>query len=197
MLDQSNELAAWDRDHFFHPSTHMGTHARGEIADPHHGRRRRRHRLGQRRHDAASTPSPASIASMSAMAARRSPTPSPRRRTNLAYYHAYVGHGTEASITLAKMIIDRAPKGMSRVYFGLSGSDANETNIKLDLVLQQCARPAGEEEDHLALARLSRLGRDDRLADRARRSSTTPSTCRARRSCTPRRPITSAAPTAR
>ncbi|TIQ61339.1 MAG: aminotransferase class III-fold pyridoxal phosphate-dependent enzyme, partial [Mesorhizobium sp.] len=32
---------------------------------------------------------------------------------------------------LAKMIIDRAPKGMSRVYFGLSGSDANETNIKL------------------------------------------------------------------
>ena len=49
----------------------------------------------------------------------------------LAYYHAYVGHGTEASITLAKMIIDRAPKGMSRVYFGLSGSDANETNIKL------------------------------------------------------------------
>ncbi|RWB36613.1 MAG: aminotransferase class III-fold pyridoxal phosphate-dependent enzyme, partial [Mesorhizobium sp.] len=50
---------------------------------------------------------------------------------NLAYYHAYVGHGTEASITLAKMIIDRAPQGMSRVYFGLSGSDANETNIKL------------------------------------------------------------------
>jgi L-2,4-diaminobutyrate transaminase len=50
---------------------------------------------------------------------------------NLAYYHAYVGHGTEASITLSKMIIDRAPKGMSRVYFGLSGSDANETNIKL------------------------------------------------------------------
>ncbi|MBZ0122434.1 MAG: aminotransferase class III-fold pyridoxal phosphate-dependent enzyme, partial [Roseovarius sp.] len=49
----------------------------------------------------------------------------------LAYYHAYVGHGTEASITLAKMILDRAPKGMSKVYFGLSGSDANETNIKL------------------------------------------------------------------
>ncbi len=49
----------------------------------------------------------------------------------LAYYHAYVGHGTEVSITLAKMIIDRAPEHMSRVYFGLSGSDANETNIKL------------------------------------------------------------------
>jgi hypothetical protein len=49
----------------------------------------------------------------------------------LAYYHAYVGHGTEASITLAKMIVDRAPKHMSKVYFGLGGSDANETNVKL------------------------------------------------------------------
>ena len=29
------------------------------------------------------------------------------------------------------MIIERAPRNMSRVYFGLSGSDANETNIKL------------------------------------------------------------------
>src|SRR3546814_17081111 len=33
------------------------------------------------------------------------------------------------------MIIDRAPRwdggGMSKVYYGLSGSDANETNIKL------------------------------------------------------------------
>jgi L-2,4-diaminobutyrate transaminase len=49
----------------------------------------------------------------------------------LAYYHAYLGHGTEASITLARMVLDRAPKGMSKVYFGLGGSDANETNIKL------------------------------------------------------------------
>jgi len=49
----------------------------------------------------------------------------------LAYYHSYVGHGTEASITLAKMVMDRAPDHMSKVYFGMSGSDANETNIKL------------------------------------------------------------------
>jgi len=49
----------------------------------------------------------------------------------LAYYHAYVGHGTEASIRLAAKVIEHAPAHMSRVYFGLSGSDANETNIKL------------------------------------------------------------------
>ncbi len=49
----------------------------------------------------------------------------------LAYYHAYVGHGTEASINLAHMIAERAPAGLDHVYFGLSGSDANETNLKL------------------------------------------------------------------
>jgi L-2,4-diaminobutyrate transaminase len=54
-----------------------------------------------------------------------------KQAKELAYYHAYVGHGTEASIRLAKMIVERAPAGMSRVYFGLGGSDANETNIKL------------------------------------------------------------------
>jgi L-2,4-diaminobutyrate transaminase len=29
------------------------------------------------------------------------------------------------------MVMDRAPDHMSRVYFGLGGSDANETNVKL------------------------------------------------------------------
>ncbi|MBQ0707263.1 MULTISPECIES: aspartate aminotransferase family protein [unclassified Ochrobactrum] len=130
MLNNSNELAAWDRDHFFHPSTHMGMHARGEtptrvleggegvyIADVN----------GRKSLDAFAGLycvnvgyGRTEIADAIAEQARK-----------LAYYHAYVGHGTEVSITLAKMIIDRAPEHMSRVYFGLSGSDANETNIKL------------------------------------------------------------------
>lgn len=130
MLDRSNELNAWDRDHFFHPSTHMGTHARGESASRTissgdgvyitdvNGRRSLDAfaglycvNVGYGRHEIAD-----------AIAAQAK---------ELAYYHAYVGHGTEVSVRLAKMIIDRAPRHMSRVYFGLSGSDANETNIKL------------------------------------------------------------------
>ena len=57
---------------------------------------------------------------------------------------------------------------MSRVYFGLSGSDANETNIKLVWYMNNVLGRPEKEEDRLALARLSRLRRDDRLADRAR-----------------------------
>ncbi|HEX4078614.1 MAG TPA: aspartate aminotransferase family protein [Rhizomicrobium sp.] len=130
MFDKAGELAAWDRDHFFHPSTDMGAHARGELpgrviaggegvyitdAD------------GRRSLDAFAGLycvnvgyGRSEIAEAIAEQAR-----------TLAYYHAYAGHGSEVSIRLAKMIIDRAPKTMSRVYFGLSGSDANETNIKL------------------------------------------------------------------
>jgi L-2,4-diaminobutyrate transaminase len=126
----NNELAAWDRDHFFHPSTHMAQHARGEtpnriissaegvyITD----------NTGRRSLDAF-----AGLYCVNVGYGRTKITDAiAAQAAVLPYYHAYVGHGAEPSIRLAKMIIDRAPKGMSRVYFGLSGSDANETNLKL------------------------------------------------------------------
>ena len=49
----------------------------------------------------------------------------------LAYYHLYAGNSNEPSIRLADRLIQLAPEGMSKVYFGLSGSDANETNVKI------------------------------------------------------------------
>jgi L-2,4-diaminobutyrate transaminase len=127
---RDNELNAWDRDHFFHPSTHMAQHARGDtpnriitggegvyIVD----------RQGKRSLDAF-----AGLYCVNVGYGRTRITDAiAAQAAALPYYHAYVGHGSEPSIRLAKMIIDRAPEGMSRVFFGLSGSDANETNIKL------------------------------------------------------------------
>ncbi|MEZ5803827.1 MAG: aspartate aminotransferase family protein [Rhizobiaceae bacterium] len=130
MLDRSNELNAWDRDHFFHPSTHMGTHARGESAS--------RVITGGEGVYVTDTNGKTSLDAFAGLycvnvgyGRTEIAEAIAAQAKELAYYHAYAGHGTEASITLAKMIIDRAPVGMSRVYFGLSGSDANETNIKL------------------------------------------------------------------
>ncbi|GHE85744.1 aspartate aminotransferase family protein [Aliiroseovarius zhejiangensis] len=126
----NNQLDQWDRENFFHPSTHLAQHARGEsptrvirTASGVHIEDRDGNKLldafaglycvnvGYGRPE---------IAEAIADQARE-----------LAYYHSYVGHGTEASITLSKMILDRAPANMSKVYFGLGGSDANETNVKL------------------------------------------------------------------
>lgn len=127
---KNDMLEQWDRENFFHPSTHLADFARGTVAqrvvttgDGCHIEDRDGNRLldafaglycvnvGYGRPE---------IAEAIAEQARE-----------LAYYHSYVGHGTEASITLAKMILDRAPDHMSKVYFGLGGSDANETNVKL------------------------------------------------------------------
>lgn len=49
----------------------------------------------------------------------------------LAYYHTYVGHTNEALVKLSDRIIKMAPQGMSKIYYGMSGSDANETQLKL------------------------------------------------------------------
>ena len=126
----NDQIAVWDRENFFHPSTHLAMHARGEtptrvirtgegvyITD----------RDGRRMLDAFAGLYCVNVGYGRSQIAEAIAD----QAKELAYYHAYVGHGTEASITLAKMVMDRAPKGMSKVYFGLSGSDANETNIKL------------------------------------------------------------------
>lgn len=54
-----------------------------------------------------------------------------RQAYKLAYYHSYAGHTTEEQARLAERVVKMAPGRMSRVFFGLSGSDANETNAKL------------------------------------------------------------------
>jgi L-2,4-diaminobutyrate transaminase len=49
----------------------------------------------------------------------------------LAYYHAYAGHSNEPAIRLSQKVLAMAPPGMQRIYYGSSGSDANETQVKL------------------------------------------------------------------
>jgi L-2,4-diaminobutyrate transaminase len=127
---RNDQLDQWDRENFFHPSSHLAQHARGEspnrivtggkgvfIED----------RDGNRLLDAFAGLYCVNVGYGRSEIAEAIAA----QAKELAYYHAYVGHGTEASITLAKMVLERAPKNMSKVYFGLGGSDANETNIKL------------------------------------------------------------------
>ncbi|PWJ17056.1 aminotransferase class III-fold pyridoxal phosphate-dependent enzyme [Jannaschia seohaensis] len=130
-LDRRNdELAAWDRDCLLHPTTHTAQHARGDtpgrivtggegvfVTD----------RDGNRFLDAF-----AALYCVNAGYGRTEIADAIAEQAHkLAYFHAFAGHGNEPAIRLAKMVMDRAPDHMARVYFGLSGSDANETNVKL------------------------------------------------------------------
>ncbi|PZO68154.1 MAG: hypothetical protein DI498_00335 [Paracoccus denitrificans] len=129
-MTTNDQLAQWDRENFFHPSTNLGQFARGEapqrivtggegvhITD----------RDGNRLLDAF-----AGLYCVNVGYGRTQIAEAIAKQAHeLAYYHAYAGNGSEASITLSKMVMDRAPEGMARVYFGLGGSDANETNVKI------------------------------------------------------------------
>ncbi|MYZ46330.1 aminotransferase [Propylenella binzhouense] len=130
-MDQSiNDLSVIDRAHVFHPSTHAAQFARGEIpnrimtggkgvyVEDRDGRRSIDGfaglycvNVGYGRHEMA--------------------TAIYEQAKQLAYYHTYVGHSNDQIIRLSERIVRKAGMGMSRVYYGLSGSDANETNIKL------------------------------------------------------------------
>ena len=49
----------------------------------------------------------------------------------LPFYHAFTAKSHEPVIDLAEMLIERAPVPMSKVFFANSGSEANDTAIKM------------------------------------------------------------------
>ncbi|MCP4383079.1 MAG: aminotransferase class III-fold pyridoxal phosphate-dependent enzyme [Hyphomicrobiales bacterium] len=49
----------------------------------------------------------------------------------LPYYHAFASMASEPPILLAERLVEMAPGDMSKVLFGNSGSDANDTQVKL------------------------------------------------------------------
>ncbi|MBA3520502.1 MAG: aminotransferase class III-fold pyridoxal phosphate-dependent enzyme, partial [Rhizobiales bacterium] len=49
----------------------------------------------------------------------------------LPYYHSFTSMASEPPILLAEKLIEMAPVPMSKVFFGNSGSDANDTQVKL------------------------------------------------------------------
>ncbi len=125
-----NDPSVLDRAHVFHPSTHMGQHARGEtpnrivtggkgvyIVD----------RDGKESLDAF-----AGLYCVNVGYGRTEIAEAIHEQARrLAYYHTYVGHSNEQIIRLSERIVRLAGMGMSRVYYGMSGSDANETNVKM------------------------------------------------------------------
>lgn len=126
----NDQLAAWDRDCLLHPTTHTANHARGDTpgriiieGDGVHVT----DRDGNRLLDAF-----AALYCVNAGYGRSEIADAMSEQAHkLAFFHAFAGHGNEPAIRLARMIMERAPGHMARVYFGLSGSDANETNVKL------------------------------------------------------------------
>ena len=51
--------------------------------------------------------------------------------TKLAYYQTLTSYGTDIAAEYSARLIDISPVPMSKVFFGSSGSDANDTMVKI------------------------------------------------------------------
>ncbi len=54
-----------------------------------------------------------------------------RQATTLSYCHAFSSMASDAPARLAERLVQSAPVPMSKVFYGNSGSDANDTQVKL------------------------------------------------------------------
>lgn len=51
--------------------------------------------------------------------------------SKLSYYHSFASMSNEPAIRLANRVTELAPGNMNKIFFGNSGSDVNDTNVKL------------------------------------------------------------------
>jgi L-2,4-diaminobutyrate transaminase len=124
------ELSALDRAYTMHPSTHLAQFARGDAPN--------RIMVGGEGVYVEDSTGKRSLDGFAGLycvnigyGRQEVAAAIAEQAQQLAYYHAYVGHSHEPLIRLSERIVRQAGMGMQRVYYGLSGSDANETNIKL------------------------------------------------------------------
>ena len=112
----------------------------------------------------------------------------------LPYYHLFGGKSHEPAVELAEKIKALAPGRMARVFYQSSGSEANDTQVKLAWYYNNALGAAGEEEDREPDQGLPRRHHRRGLADRAASTTTATSTCRCPASATSRRRTSGRAP---
>ncbi|RWI83854.1 MAG: aminotransferase class III-fold pyridoxal phosphate-dependent enzyme [Mesorhizobium sp.] len=126
----TKQLQEKDRNFVFHPSTHLAKHSRGETPN--------RIIAGGEGVYIWDTEGRRSLDGFGGLycvnmgyGCTEIAEAIAKQARELPFGHIYASQGTEPVARLAEEIVEYFGRNMRRVYFGLSGSDANETNIKL------------------------------------------------------------------
>jgi L-2,4-diaminobutyrate transaminase len=119
-----------DRRHLMHPGTHASDHASGEL-----DARLMTRAKGIRIEDHAGRSYIDAFAGLYCVNigyGREEMADAIAAQTRqLSFYHTYAGFSNDPAVELSRRLIEEwAPLGMKKVYYGMSGSDANETQVK-------------------------------------------------------------------
>ena len=124
-------LEEMDRQGLFHPNTDLRAFAHGELGDPHiivGGKGLRIHdQHGKEYIDAF-----AGLWCVNVGYGREEIAQAMYEQAKrLAYYHTHWAFSNEPAIRLTDRVLRMAPEGMSKIFWGLQGSDAHETQVKI------------------------------------------------------------------
>ncbi len=89
-----------------------------------------------------------------------------RQMLKLPFYHTFAHKAVDIGIELAEKLLSIAPAPMSKVFFVNSGSEANDTIVKLVWYYNNAVGPSQKEENHQPLERLPWRDGGERQPDR-------------------------------
>ncbi|MCO5965432.1 aminotransferase [Sinorhizobium meliloti] len=126
----TEQIREKDRSYVFHPSTHLAKHSRGETPN--------RIMAGAEGVYIWDTEGRKSLDGFGGLycvnmgyGCSEIADAIAQQAKELPFAHVYASQGTQPVALLAEAVVEYFGHDMRKVFFGLSGSDANETNIKL------------------------------------------------------------------
>ena len=83
----------------------------------------------------------------------------------LPYYHSFSGKAPAVTLELSERLMEMAPQPMSKVLLANSGSESNDTAVKVAWYYQNALGRSEKKKNHLASTRLPRGNHHVRLDD--------------------------------
>ncbi len=129
--ERNVSLEDMDRDGLFHPNTDLRAFAHGELGDPHIIQSAEGIRI-QDQHGRELIDAFAGLWCVNVGYGRTEIADAMYEQAKkMAYYHTHWGFSNEPAIRLTDRVLKMMPSGMSKIFWGLQGSDAHETQVKI------------------------------------------------------------------
>ena len=129
--DGVNSLEEMDRRGLFHPNTDLRAFAHGELGDPHIIKSAEGIRLRDQ-HGNEFIDAFAGLWCVNVGYGRTEIAKAMYEQAcEMPYYHSHWGFSNEPVIRLTDRVLAMSPPGMSKIFWGLQGSDAHETQVKI------------------------------------------------------------------